>query len=338
MTDCTGRIFNDKWLCVRPLGRNYMNRMVWEFKCLKCGNKINRISTNINQSDCECEYKKPDNYNISFYEWCKNNNHDDWIELWDYDLNKYDIHEVGAFSHLYIFFKCNNGNKNHHSEKYRLYNLTRGSQKGIFCRQCNSFAQAGIDTYGENFLDIYWDYDKNTLNPWELSKNSGKSIYLKCPLGKHDSYLMIANNATRRGYPCPECVNELKFSKLHIKVVEYLNKLGFYTRQEFDCNILPINPKTNHYLPYDIEVENLKLIIEVNGEQHYSANSLYNKSMSSRSNISSEEYFEYRQWIDNYKKQYALDNCYEYLEIPYWEEKDDNYKNVILNKIKEIKI
>lgn len=337
MIDCTGKIYNNKWLCIKPIGRNYDNRMVWEFKCLNCGRIVNRISTNINQTTCECEHKGHDKYILSFYDWCIKNNHQDWIDLWDYDLNKYDIHEIGFSSSLYCYFKCNNRNDKHHSENYKLSNLTCGCQKGISCRQCNSFAQNGIDAIGDDFLNIYWDYDKNTVDPWELSKNSGKKVYLKCPVGKHESHEMIAKNATKRLYPCPECTNELKFSKLHTKVINYLNELGFDILQEFDCNLKPKNPKTGHYLPYDIEVEKLKLIIEVNGEQHYSVNSMYNKAMAYRCGMSYDEYFLYRKWIDEYKKYYALNNGYDYLEISYTEEKNENYKSIILNKINELK-
>ena len=45
---------------------------------------------------------------------------------------------------------------------------------------------------------------------------------------------------------------------------------------------------------------------------------------------------DYKKIQDNYKKQYALDNGYYYLEIPYWTEKDDSYKALIDNKINEI--
>ena len=49
-----------------------------------------------------------------------------------------------------------------------------------------------------------------------------------------------------------------------------------------------------------------------------------------------EEELAYQLWRDKYKKQYALDNGYSYLEIPYWTETDDSYKELIDNKIKEL--
>ena len=59
--------------------------------------------------------------------------------------------------------------------------------------------------------------------------------------------------------------------------------------------------------------------------------------MSARKNNTSPEYeLEYQKWKDNFKKNYALEQGYNYLEIPYWKVKDDSYKKLINNKIKEI--
>ena len=49
-----------------------------------------------------------------------------------------------------------------------------------------------------------------------------------------------------------------------------------------------------------------------------------------------EEEFEYQKYKDNYKKNYALEHGYFYLEIPYWSIDDESYTNLINNKIKEI--
>ena len=48
------------------------------------------------------------------------------------------------------------------------------------------------------------------------------------------------------------------------------------------------------------------------------------------------EAFEYQKWKDDFKKNYALEQGYNFLEIPYWKVKDGSYKKLINNKIKEI--
>ena len=52
--------------------------------------------------------------------------------------------------------------------------------------------------------------------------------------------------------------------------------------------------------------------------------------------LNMEEAFKYLKWKDNFKKNYALEQGYNYLEIPYWKVKDDSYKELINNKIKEL--
>ena len=57
---------------------------------------------------------------------------------------------------------------------------------------------------------------------------------------------------------------------------------------------------------------------------------------SKNSQIPIEDAFKYQKWKDNFKKNYALEQGYNYIEIPYWKVKDDSYKELISNKIKEI--
>lgn len=199
------------------------------------------------------------------------------------------------------------------------------------CNQCNSFAQVGIDKIGDDFLDKYWDYDKNTVDPWDISRASGKEIWLKCPDQKHESHRTNAHLAYKYEYGCPYCSNESNTSKLCKKVINYIESLGYATLQEFNCKIIAKNPKTNHYLPYDIEIPDLKIIIEVQGEQHYEENNLFNKHLAKRENMTYRQSLEYRKWLDDYKMEHALSEGYNFLQIPYWTEKNEDYK-VLINE------
>lgn len=52
-----------------------------------------------------------------------------------------------------------------------------------------SFAEWGINNLDENFLDKYWDWDKNELNPYEISYGSHKRVWIKCRnKDYHNSY------------------------------------------------------------------------------------------------------------------------------------------------------
>ena len=125
-------------------------------------------------------------------------------------------------------------------------------------------------------------------------------------------------------------------SELQDKVFNYLTKeLNYKTNTEYDCNIVPINPLTGRKLPFDNEVVDLKLIIEVHGLQHYEVTG-FSMLRANQTGNTPEEEFEYRKQVDEFKKNYALENGYHYLEIPYWTKDDESYKELINNKIKEI--
>lgn len=138
------------------------------------------------------------------------------------------------------------------------------------------------------------------------------------------------------GFECPDCVKERDESKLEEKVRKYINNnLGYKTLHEHKCTLKPLNPKTNRPLPYDNEIVDIKLIIEVHGLQHYQLSGFAEMS-AKKFGTTPEQELNYLQWKDNYKKQYAISNGYYYLEIPYWTEKDETYKILIENKINEI--
>ena len=103
---------------------------------------------------------------------------------------------------------------------------------------------------------------------------------------------------------------------------------------EFNCSIIPINPDTGYKMPYDIEIVDYKLIIEVNGEQHYN---IFKKNHPWLDGLSPEEYLKKRKQYDRYKKNYALSCGYNYLEIPYTALTNQNYISLIDNKINKIK-
>jgi hypothetical protein len=48
------------------------------------------------------------------------------------------------------------------------------------CHPKDSIAQYIVDTYGLDYLNKIWDFDKNSVNPWQISKGSDKRIYLRC--------------------------------------------------------------------------------------------------------------------------------------------------------------
>ena len=124
-------------------------------------------------------------------------------------------------------------------------------------------------------------------------------------------------------------------SKLQEKVNQYINSLGYKINTECNCTIIPKNPKTKFNLPFDNEIEELKLIIEVNGRQHYDEISSNSKWLNGKT---AKEYLHNRKLKDRYKKIFAKSQGYFYLEIPYWcDDYKESWKDLINNKINNIK-
>ena len=149
----------------------------------------------------------------------------------------------------------------------------------------------------------------------------------------------MPNNFKKHGCSCPICYRERECSKLQELVICYLySKYNLLIKHEFECGIVCKNPKTLKALPYDNEliINGCKLIIEVNGEQHYNANCGWNRKEAQRRGITQEQVLTDQQYRDKIKKDYAISQGYHYLEIPYWTEHDESYKSLIDNKIHEI--
>jgi hypothetical protein len=343
----------------------------------------------------------------SFEQWCIENNRQDVLNRWDYNLNDCKPNEITYGINKKCYFKCPRGI--HKSELKQINSFTSGHEGSIKCNQCNSIAQWGIDNICEDFLNKYWDFEMNTINPFEIDKSSNKKVYIKCqekdyhknykispshfiqnkrcpycnsnsgkihlldslgalhpevlriwsdknkkspyeyapksnkeiwwkcPDGKHKDYKRSITSSNRMcNFRCPNCIKERDESFLQEKVRLYLEKLNYTILFEHDCNILPINPKiknTNNTMPFDNEIVELKLIIEVHGKQHYQI-CHWHKSTSKKHNTTPEYELHYQKLKDRYKRIFAKIRGYFYLEIPYWtDDKEETWKKLIDDKI-----
>ena len=205
------------------------------------------------------------------------------------------------------------------------------------CPYCSRRFVHKNDSLGQKYPEInkIWS-SKNTKSPFEYAEFSHKKVWLTCANGKHDDYLKIvsdytANNSTE----CPKCVREKRESSLENTIRCYLETLNYTLNHEYDCSILPKNPYTKFPMPFDNEIVDLKLIIEVHGIQHYELNG-WHITQSKTSGRTPQKEFEYQKWKDEYKKNYAIKHGYHYLEIPYWTIDDGTYIQIIKNKLNDI--
>lgn len=277
---------------------------------------------------------------INLFDWCKDNN-TQLIDEWNDELNQNDMSSYTYKSGKYAYWTCS---VCEHIWNTKICNRTNGSG----CPNCanqlsglrtikrqieknGSLKDSGLDCIND------WDYNKNSIKPSEIAISSNKKVWWKC---KDCGYEWETSpNSRSKGRRCPCCVAKQDISSLQKKTQDYLlTNYTYELRHERNCSLVPINPKTNYVLPYDNEViisKNTRLIIEVNGEQHYKITEFIIID-AKKHHVTPTEELKYLQWKDEYKKQYALSHSYYYLVLPYWCFNDDSYKMLIDNKIQEI--
>ena len=271
----------------------------------------------------------------SFEQWCKENDRQDVLDRWDYELNNCNPNEIGYASNGKYWFKCDK-HKEHKSELKNISGFTSHKELGAMdCYQCKSIGQFIIDNYNEDFLNSVWS-TKNKNSPFNYGKSSSQKVWWRCLEGIHEDYKRNCNSANMYNFRCPNCTKERIESFIEEKTRLYLEELGYTVLCEYDCSIIPINPKTKRSLPFDNEIvlKNGKhLIIEVHGEQHYNTH-LYETRFKLNKEMA-EDKLHQRKLYDRYKRLIAKINKYEYLEIPYTAFDDkDTYKKIINDLLK----
>jgi len=245
---------NDK----NPNEINYGTKKKYYFKCPKDIHKSELKSV----YDFTGEYERNVKCNQcnSFKCWCLDNNRQDVLERWDYELNNKNPDEVLFGTIEKYYFKCPKGI--HKSELKNISNFTSGQEGSIECNQCSSFAQYNINNIGEDFLEKYWDYNKNTVDPWEISYGSNNKVYIICQeKDYHESYEIICPDFSR-GVRCSYCkgdnlIHPLDSFAQHLKNLYGNNALDLYWDYNKNNNINPWQIyKTSRKLKVYIKCQN----------------------------------------------------------------------------------
>lgn len=260
----------------------------------------------------------------SFKQWCIENNRQDILDKWDYKLNDCKPSEISHSSNSQRYFKCP---RELHKSELKSINSFTNPRSGVNinfnmqCNKCNSIAQWGIDNICEGFLEKYWDYDKNTINPWEIMKRSDISkIWIKCQEDlSHKSYQVTPSNFYI-GSRCPIC----KLSKGEIKIKQWLdmNNIIYEIYKEFQ-GLIGLN---NGNLSYDFYLPKHNLLIEHQGIQHEEPIDFEGKGIEY-----AKEQFEYQQEHDRRKREYSKNNNINLLEIWYYDFK--HIEEILTNQL-----
>lgn len=237
----------------------------WIYKC-ECGEYISaRYKRN-----CSCGCKKDNAIGkknskprtMSFEQWCKDNSRQDFLDLWDYELNNVRPSEVSKGSSKKYYFKCKNGI--HSSELWQIVELTRRSQNTLSCRKCNS---VGHYLESNNLLDI-WSKN-NKLSAYQFPILSNKKVKLICS-DCHAEKEMVVYSFVRRGLQC-SCGDSNSYPNKYIHNILTQLNVGFKPETSFDWAIIgnSSNKKVNGKKIYDYYVPSINCIIENHGMQHY---------------------------------------------------------------------
>ena len=295
------------------------------------GEYITRISRFIAGHRCPYCVGQKTHPKDSFAQWGIDNICEDFLEKYWSDKNTVDPYTISKKSTKKIFIKCQE--KQYHEDYCAM---TNEFVIGNRCPYCASKKIHILDSLGSKYPESVELYsDKNKKSIYEIPPFTPYKAYWKCENGIHEDYQRTVSKNTILGFRCPECSKINRESSLEKSIKDFLTENNYEYSCEYGCSITPKNPKNKHGLPFDIEVKELKLIIEAHGGQHYN---LLPKDNSWTGGLTPEQYLHKRKLYDRYKRLIAHINKYEYLEIPYWEFDDDTYKQTILDKIESIRI
>lgn len=221
--------------------------------------------------------------------------------------------------HTKIFFDCPTCN---HIFEASINSVTNKSKPTWcpFCkghkvcenRSCNMCFEKSLASHPRSqFL-----HDRS-IDPRFISKFSHDKYFFDCNCCGF-VFESILKNVTKKNNPtwCPICPN-----KTETKLYEHL-KITYPTIKSQYRTSWCKNPKTNYSLPFDFCIENLKIIIELDGIQHFEQVSSW---LSPKDN----------QKRDHYKMKLALKNNYTVIRL-YQKDVWDDRKTYWKDKLAEI--
>jgi len=174
------------------------------------------------------------------------------------------------------------------------------------CKECfkKSFASHPKSNFWSN---------KNNLKPIQVFISSNKKYIFNCDKCKND-FLSNVNNITCNNNWCPFCKNKTE-GILNEWLIENFKNVIYQPRFDW-C-------KDKRKLPFDFLLEEFKLIIELDGAQHFEQ-------------VSNWKSPEETQIVDKFKMKSALENGYSLIRIKQddvWNNKID-WENILINSIK----
>jgi len=237
----------------------------------------------------------------------------EWHSTKNGNLTPYDFAE---YSNKKVWWKCRYNSK--HEWKSEISNRTN---MNCGCPYCSGlYPSEDYNLLLDNpKLCEEWDYDNNKKFPTEYTPHSGEKVYWICRDCGNSWEASIAHRNNDRC--CPSC-RKSKGEK-RCKEVFDLSNIYYIPQKTFD-GLIGLG---NGLLSYDFYLPKYNLLIEYQGQYHDGT----------AGNQTPEEFI-IQVEHDRRKKEYALNNKYNFLEI--WYKDFDNIENILdkyLNQL-EVKI
>ena len=180
---------------------------------------------------------------------------------------------ICKFANTKYWFKCDVCN---HDFKSLIANVSYGYWCPYCCIHCKTLCDdreckfCHKKSFAINPRSEFWHYNKNkNINPRDVFKSSGNKYWFTCNICSNDFKMCLRD--INRGSWCPVCVNKTE-KKLHHWITERKDEFEYIHYQiQFKPTWADLRKSHNTHYIYDfyIEINDVKIIIELDGPQHY---------------------------------------------------------------------
>ena len=290
------------------------------FKCdnIKCGHEFESSLNNITANERWCPYcasqklcEKKDCQSCHEKSFASHEKSKYWSDK-NGDVKP---RQVFKSANTKYYFNCNCG--------HDIFITLNDVAAGYWCPYCSNPSKKLCNnedckscfnkSFASHEKSKYWSDKNGDIKPRHVFKSSNTKYWFKGECA-HEFNSILCNITGKNNQWCPVCVNKTE-KKLYEQLLQIYPNIIHKLYADW-CK----NPNKNSYLPFDFVLKDKKIIIELDGRQHFVQVSIWK---------SPEEQFE----NDQYKEKCANDNGYSTIRIIQEDVWNDTYDWV--NELKE---
>jgi hypothetical protein len=171
-----------------------------------------------------------------------------------------DVYSIPRGSGEIIKWKCSKSNCNHHVWECELRDRTLKESNCPFCANQKTCI---CDSFATKFPELLKEFDEKLngdVDPFALAPKGDKCVWWNCTKCEHKWKTSIVSR-THEESGCPKCSSS-KMEKSINKILKGLNIVFEIEKRFPEC-------KDKRALPFDIYIEKSKILIEMDGAQHF---------------------------------------------------------------------